>query len=69
MVSGVAEFGVAARSGTLTIDPYALGASVRIPVRGDTRNEPNEGFHLAAARATRAGLADPVGTVTIRDDD
>jgi alpha-tubulin suppressor-like RCC1 family protein len=57
------------RNGTLTIAANTGGGTIKIPIKGDTRNEANETFHLAASGVTRATLVDPLSTILILDDD
>jgi alpha-tubulin suppressor-like RCC1 family protein len=67
--SATAPSDYATRNGTLTIAANAAGGTITIPVKGDTRNESNETFHLAANAVTKASLADPLSSIVILDDD
>jgi alpha-tubulin suppressor-like RCC1 family protein len=67
--SATAPADYAARNGTLTIAANTSGGTITIPVKGDTRNEANETFHLAANAVTKAALADPLSSIVIIDDD
>ena len=58
------------RAGTLTFTPGQTTASVTVPVRGDTRDEPDEAFALSLSRPTGgAVLADAAAEGRIADDD
>jgi Tol biopolymer transport system component len=59
----------AARSTTVTFAPGVTEQLVRVPVHGDTQEEPDEQFTLALSAASH--LTAPAGptTVTIRNDD
>ena len=53
----------------VAIQPGRTEATVRVPIEGDRRDEPDETFVLEASRPSAAGLGDARGDVTILDDD
>jgi len=59
------------RSGSLTLPPESIGTTIPVPIKGDTVDEPDEGFELRFTGATLgdAVLFDKVSSVTILDDD
>jgi Immunoglobulin domain/Calx-beta domain len=71
-VSGSASAGVdflARTSVLVTIPAGQLGASVGVPIRGDTVREANERFRLVLTAATGATVSDGDATGTILNDD
>ncbi len=56
-------------AGRLTIDAGATSATVEVPIRGDTVEEPDETFVLAITHATGARIAVAQATGEIVDDD
>jgi Calx-beta domain len=58
-------------SSSLTFAPGETSKTVRIPVRGDPNDEPNETFTvtLSVTPTSNATIADGLGTATIFDDD
>jgi hypothetical protein len=59
----------AAISGVLTIPAGATSAALRVPVRGDLIDEPDETFRVTLSKPVNTVLIRSVGTATIRDDD
>jgi Ca2+-binding RTX toxin-like protein len=59
----------AKRGGTLTFAPGQTRKSIRVPVKGDTRVEPDEAFSVALSGPEGARIADGRGRATIRNDD
>lgn len=71
-VDGTALFSDAdywSMSGRLVFAPGDTTETLTATVVGDTRDEPNETFHIDLSDATGATIADPRGTITILDDD
>ena len=58
-----------AKSGALVFSPGQTTQTVAITVNGDAVAEPDESFHVKLSDPTAALIADPQGTVTIRNDD
>ncbi|WP_199443484.1 Calx-beta domain-containing protein [Umezawaea beigongshangensis] len=58
-----------ATAGTVTFAPGQTTAPVTVPVNGDTVDEPDETFTVTLSGASGAAITDPVGVVTILDDD
>lgn len=56
-------------SGTLTFPPGQTRGTIGVPMRDDTRLEPNETFFVKLSKARNATIADGTGIVTILDDD
>ena len=65
--SSPADF--AATTGTLTFNPGDRVKTVRVPVAGDSVDEPPETFSVALSDASGATIGDATGTGTILDDD
>jgi hypothetical protein len=59
----------AATSGTLTLSPGQVSATVDVPVTGDTLNEESESFFLNLTNPTGATIADGQGLCVINNDD
>lgn len=57
------------RSGTLTFPPNQTQQTIRVPVRGDTLDEIDEGFFVNLSNAAHAVIDDGQGAGTIIDDD
>ncbi|MEO8195177.1 MAG: PKD domain-containing protein [Thermoanaerobaculia bacterium] len=59
------------RSGSITLPPASLGATVPVPIKGDTVDEPDEDFELKFTGQSLgdAVLFDRASTITILDDD
>jgi endoglucanase len=55
-------------SGTATFAPGQTTYSVLVPVRGDTRIEPDETFFVKLRNARNATIADGTGVIAILDD-
>jgi len=55
--------------GTLHFNKGETMKRITVPVSADNGCEPNESFDIVLSNATGATLKDPVGTVTITDDD
>lgn len=57
--------------GTVTIPVGAMTATIAVPIIGDATVEPNDRFTflLTSKRGTSWPLADPVGSITIINDD
>jgi peptidoglycan/xylan/chitin deacetylase (PgdA/CDA1 family) len=58
-----------ATSGTLTFSPGQTSKTVRVVVRGDALDEPNETFTVRLRDPSRTSIARGTATVTIVDDD
>lgn len=58
-----------AKSGTVSLAPGTTSATVKVPVAGDTADEPNEGFTVTLSAVAGVTLADGTGAGTIADDD
>lgn len=56
-------------SGTLTFAPGQLTQTINIPLTSDLSPELSETFTVRLSNASRAQLANSIGTVTISDDD
>lgn len=56
-------------SGTLTFPPGTTSQSIGIPIRGDTDVESDEAINVSLTTPVNATIADPLGVITIRDDD
>ncbi len=57
-------------SGTVSFDPGDTDAAIRVPILGDTVEEPDETFAVRLSEGTGgARILDAQGIVTIRDDD
>jgi hypothetical protein len=59
-----------ATTGTLTFSPTGpLTQTIQVPIVGDVRHEPTETFRVLLSNAIGATLIDPLGIVTILDND
>ena len=67
--TAVAGSDYTATSGTLTIEPNTLTASIAVPVLDDTLVEANESFTVTLSGASGATIETATGTATIHDDD
>src|SRR5689334_15292311 len=56
-------------NGTLHFNKGETMKKITVPISADNGCEPNESFDIVLSNATGATLKDPVGTVTITDDD
>lgn len=68
-VSAKAGRDYTAKSGTIAIPSGTGSTTIRIRITGDARDEVNETFRVQISAPVRARIADPSGTVTIRDND
>ncbi len=57
------------KAGTVTIQAGKTSAKVSVPLKSDTRPEPDERFTLTLSNATNASIGDGVATGTIVNDD
>jgi Calx-beta domain len=58
-----------AKSGTVHFEPLQTEKDVRVPVNGDTTDEPDETFTMRLSSPVNATLGDDDATMTIKDDD
>ena len=58
-----------AKSGTVTFPAGATSATVKVPVSGDTDDEPDESFNLVLSSPVGTAIGDGTGVGTIIDDD
>ena len=56
-------------SSTLSFAAGEVSKFIGVPIRGDTLEEPSEGFRVSLLRPVNATIADGVGAGIIRDDD
>ena len=58
-----------ARDGTVTFDPGQTSKAVVVRISGDTKDEPDETFHLGFSHIQNAAIEDGRGDGVIQDDD
>src|SRR5690606_8695676 len=57
-----------ASTGTLTLTPVTTTGQTTIQVRGDLQDEPDDTIDVVLSNPIGACLGDPIGTVTIQDN-
>ena len=68
--TAIAGIDYVAKSGTLTIEPNAVQASIAVKINGDTEVEPDETFSIRLSHPTSALVGTPdTGQGTILNDD